>query len=57
MTLKKDRRIFSKEFRLSALERMIAGESPSVLARKPVVLRKSLYEWGRGLEGCQCAVR
>lgn len=45
MTQKKERRIFSKEFRLSAVERMIAGESPSALARELGVLRKSLYEW------------
>jgi transposase len=45
MNQKKERRIFSKEFRLSAVERMIAGESPSALARELGVLRKSLYEW------------
>lgn len=45
MTQKKERRIFSTEFRQSAVERMIAGESPSALARELGVLRKSLYEW------------
>ena len=45
MTEKKHRRVFSKEFRMGAVERMIVGESPSSIARELGVLRKSLYEW------------
>lgn len=38
-------RIFSREFKLAAVERMLAGENVCALARELRVLRKSLYEW------------
>lgn len=38
-------RRFSREFKLGAVERMQAGESPSALARELGVRRKLLYEW------------
>jgi len=45
MSERKPQRIFSQEFRLSAVQRMLAGETASALAQEPGVLRKSLYEW------------
>lgn len=41
---KKHRR-FSREFKLAAVGRMQAGESPSALARELDVRRKLLYQW------------
>lgn len=41
---KKYRR-FSREFKLAAVGRMQAGESPSALARELDVRRKLLYQW------------
>ncbi len=38
-------RIFSREFKLSALLRMDAGENVSALSRELNVRRKLLYEW------------
>ena len=38
-------RFFSREFKLSALSRMDAGENVSALSRELNVLRKLLYEW------------
>ena len=39
------RRVFSREFKLSAVKRMIAGESVARLARELGVARSRLYSW------------
>ena len=41
---KKVRR-FSPEFKLKVVERMLSGESSTVLAREFKILRKLVYEW------------
>lgn len=41
----KSPRQFSREFKVSAVERMEAGESPTALAQELGVRRKLLYEW------------
>ncbi|MDA1236077.1 MAG: helix-turn-helix domain-containing protein [Acidobacteria bacterium] len=46
----KKNRQFSREFKLGAVERMRAGESPSALQRELGVKRKSLYEWKKRVE-------
>ena len=38
-------RVFSRELKLSAVRRMLAGENVSALARELGVLRKDLYVW------------
>ena len=38
-------RVFSREMKLAALRRMLAGENVSALARELKVLRKDLYKW------------
>ena len=38
-------RVFSRDFKLSAVRRMLAGENVSALARELAVLRKDLYVW------------
>jgi len=38
-------RVFSREFKLSALSRMESGENVSALSRELNVRRKLLYEW------------
>jgi transposase-like protein len=43
-------RQFSREFKLAAVERMQAGESPSALQRELGVKRKLLYEWKKRVE-------
>ena len=43
-------RQFSREFKLAAVGRMQAGESPSALARELGVRRKLLYEWKNRVE-------
>lgn len=43
-------RQFSREFKLAAVGRMQAGESPSALQRELGVKRKSLYEWKKRVE-------
>jgi transposase len=45
MSQRKKARVFSREFKLGAVERMLAGESPSALARELHVRRKLLYAW------------
>ena len=50
MSEKEKARVFSREFKLGAVERMRAGESPSALAREREVGRKSLYEWKQRVE-------
>ncbi len=47
---KKKYRRFSREFKLAAVGRMQAGESPSALARELDVRRKLLYEWKNRVE-------
>ena len=42
---KSARRVFSRKFKLSAVNRMLKGENVSELAREPQVLRKDLYVW------------
>jgi len=46
----KSPRVFSPEFKLGAVRRMQAGESPSALARELDVRRKLLYEWKQRVE-------
>lgn len=46
----KSPRVFSREFKLGAVRRMQAGESPSALARELDVRRKLLYEWKKRVE-------
>jgi len=38
-------RVFSREFKLAALRRMLAGENVSALARELKLRRKLLYAW------------
>jgi transposase len=42
---KKEARIFSREMKLAALSRMVAGENVSALARELGFRRKLLYKW------------
>jgi transposase-like protein len=42
---KKVARVFSRELKLSAVRRMLAGENVSALSRELGVLRKDLYVW------------
>ena|SRR5581483_1856436 len=42
---KRSIRVFSREFKLEVVRRMLAGENVSVLARELKVLRKDLYAW------------
>jgi transposase-like protein len=42
---KKRRRIFSREFKLSAIERMLGGESTRALSRELRVDPKHLHKW------------
>jgi transposase len=39
------RRVFSREFKLSAVKRMMAGESAASLSREFGVLKGHLYRW------------
>jgi transposase-like protein len=39
------KRLFSREYKLAALQRMLAGENVSALARELGVRRKYLYQW------------
>jgi transposase-like protein len=38
-------RVFSREFKLSVVRRMLAGENVSAMSRELQVLRKDLYVW------------
>jgi transposase len=38
-------RVFGREFKLTVVRRMLAGENVSALARELKVLRKDLYAW------------
>jgi transposase len=42
---KRSIRVFSREFKLTVVRRMLAGENVSALARELKVLRKDLYVW------------
>ena len=42
---KKPIRVFSREFKLKVVRRMLAGENVSALARELKVLRKDLCVW------------
>ena len=50
MSETKKARVFSREFKLGAVERMRAGECPSALACELGVRRKSLYGWRQRVE-------
>ena len=41
----KKARVLSRELKLAAVRRMLAGENVSALARELKVLRKDLYKW------------
>ena len=41
----KKARVFSREFKLGAVSRMLGGENVSALARELTIRRKLLYEW------------
>lgn len=41
----KKARVFSREFKLMVVRRLLAGEQMSVIARDTQVLRKDLYIW------------
>src|ERR1700749_3416314 len=42
---KKRPRLFSREFKLAAVQRMLAGEPARLLSEELKVLRKDLYAW------------
>ena len=42
---KRKRRVFSREFKLSAVERMMAGEATATLSRELQVPAGNLYQW------------
>src|SRR3984893_4549689 len=42
---KRKRRVFSREFKLSAVQRMIAGESPAAPSREFGLPAGHLYQW------------
>ena len=51
-------RVFSREFKLGIIRRMLAGENVSALAREVKLLRKDLYVWReRFLSGGPAALR
>lgn len=52
MSQKKKTRVFNREFKLKAVQRMLAGESPAALAREFKLLRKLLYEWKDAYQSC-----
>jgi len=43
--MSKKARVFSREFKLKVVRRLLAGEKMSVVARDTKVLRKDLYIW------------
>lgn len=45
MSQRKKPRVFSRDYKMRAVERMLAGESGSALARELQLRRKLLYEW------------
>jgi transposase-like protein len=44
--------VYSREMKLSAVHRMLAGENVSALARELGVLRKDLYKWRDNFRSC-----
>jgi hypothetical protein len=44
-------RVFSRRYKLAAINRMLAGENVSALARELSLRRKLLYEWRDALRG------
>src|SRR5215471_17942381 len=59
---KRKRRVFSREFKLSAVKRALAGESVAALSRELGVPRGHLYGWSRhfragGVEALRPACR
>ena len=56
---KKGDPVYSREFKLGAVRRMVAGANVSALFREPQVERKRLYAWrdsfraGRRLNSCR----
>ena len=59
---KRKRRVFSREFKLSAVQRIIAGESTAALSRELGVPAGHLYQWcvhyrRGGVEGLRPACR
>lgn len=58
MPLGKKNRVFSHEFKLRAVQRILEGESPSTIAFELKVKRKMLYRWKDAyLEGGPGALR
>ena len=45
MSQKKKARVFTREFKLHAVQAMLAGESPVAIAPKFKLLRELLCEW------------
>lgn len=43
--MSKKARVFSREFKLMVVRRLLAGERMSIVARETKVLRKDLYIW------------
>lgn len=59
---KGERRVYSREFKLSAVKRALAGESVAALSRELGVRRGQLYRWARhyrsgGVEALRPACR
>jgi transposase len=53
-----DMRVYSKEFRMKAVERVMAGEKVGVLSKELGIHRKLLYDWVRRVtEGGQANLR
>ena len=42
---KSSHRVFSREFKVGIVRRMLAGENASAMAREVKLLRKDLYVW------------
>lgn len=55
MSRRKPKR-YSREFKEKAARRMVAGDSPTVLARELGVLRKDLYAWKKTYKSGQSLV-
>ena len=49
-------RRYSREFKENAARRMVAGDSPTVLAKQLGVLRKDLYAWKKAYKSGQSLV-
>ena len=42
---KRKRRVYSREFKVSAIERLLAGETPAALSRELQIPTGHLYQW------------